>query len=337
MGRATDILPKSQGILEGFVPVYVHSLRVESVIEFDLYLYNGTNMVLLRASQLPFTVRTLASLEENRVARLYVSIDDRDQYQKYVRKNLNTILTDPKVDDFTKTSIVYDSAKEIVKDVMTDPTHGENIKASQELVESTVLHVLSGENAFHDMLRVMSFDYSLYSHSVNVCAYSLALAQASGCDTTQGLIELGTGALLHDVGKIKVPNEILFKRGPLEPAEFDTVRQHPNWGVELVRETDLIPRRSYLPIKQHHERQDGSGYPDGLALNEIDDFSRIVAIADAFDAMTTERVYCSPIESFSALRTMYDEGPAYDRKLLDSFARLMGPAINGNYSQPTNE
>jgi len=330
MGRANDTIRRSQAILEGYVAIYVHSLRVETVLEFDLHLFNGSDMVLYRASHLPFTLLTLKSLEENRVSRLYVSIEERRQYQQYVRQNLNTILTDPAIDDFTRTSIVYDSAKEIVKDVMTDPTYGENIKASQELVESTVLHVLTGQNAFHNMLRVMSFDYSLYSHSVNVCTYSLALAQSTGHETTQELIELGTGALLHDVGKIKVPDEILYKRGPLAESEFETVRQHPRWGVELVEETNLIPKRSYVPIRQHHERQDGSGYPDGLANNDIDDFSRIVAVADAFDAMTTERVYRPPMDSFTALRTMLGEHPAYDRRLLDSFAVLMGPAAGHN-------
>ena len=315
----------TQAILDLFLPIYVHSLRIDSVLDFDLYVYNGRDIALYRACHLPFTAKTQAALLENNVSPLYVPIDKRRQYQKYIQTHIDKILTDPSVDDFTKASIVYDSAKELVKDVLSNPTLGENIKGSQAMVESTVLYVLEGQNAFHNMLRVMSFDYSVYSHSVNVCTFSLALAHAAGMDSTRELVELGTGALLHDVGKTKVSNSILNKRGPLDSSEMETVRQHPRWGVELVRETDLIPEVSYLPIKQHHEREDHSGYPDGVGSNEIHAFSKILAIADVFDAMTTERVYRSAVGTFPALKTMHAEKDTFDQRFLELFTRLLGP------------
>lgn len=315
----------TQAILNLFLPIYVHSLRIDSVLDFDLYVYNGRDIALYRACHLPFTAKTQAALLENDVSRLYVPIDKRRQYQRYIQTHIDKILTDPSVDDFIKASIVYDSAKELVKDVLSNPTLGENIKGSQAMVESTVLYVLEGQNAFHNMLRVMSFDYSVYSHSVNVCTFSLALAHAAGMDSTRELVELGTGALLHDVGKTKVSESILNKRGPLDPPEMETIRQHPRWGVELVRETDLIPEVSYLPIKQHHEREDHSGYPDGIGSNDIHAFGKILAIADVFDAMTTERVYRSAVGTFPALKTMHAEKDGFDRRFLDLFTRLLGP------------
>jgi len=315
----------TQAILNLFLPIYVHSLRIDSVLDFDLYIYTGRDIALYRACHLPFTAKTQSALLDNNVSRLYVPIDKRHQYQRYIRTHIAKIMTDPSVDDFTKASIVYDSAKELVKDVLSNPTLGENIKSSQAMVESTVLYVLEGQNAFHNMLRVMSFDYSVYSHSVNVCTFSLALAHAAGMDSTRELIELGTGALLHDVGKTKISESILNKRGPLDPPEMETVRQHPRWGVELVRETDLIPEVSYLPIKQHHEREDHSGYPDGVGSNEIHAFSKILAIADVFDAMTTERVYRSAVGTFPALKTMHAEKDSFDQRFLELFTRLLGP------------
>ena len=316
----------ARAALEKCVPIYVHSLRVDSVLDFDLYLYAGQEMVLYRASHLPFTARTRESLEENRVARLYVSAEHRRAYQQYIKTYIECILSDPSVDDFTKASIVYDSAQQVIRDVMDNPTLGENIKSCQALVQSTVIYVLEGRNAFHNMLRVMSFDYSLYSHSVNVCTFSLALAQAMGMEKTQQLVELGTGALLHDVGKIRVGDAILYKRGPLDDSEMERIRRHPTWGVEIIHETNLIPERSYLPIGQHHERLNGSGYPHGLASTEIDDYSKIVAIADVFDAMTTDRVYRSAVESFPALKTMFADAECFSREYLEAFATLLGPS-----------
>jgi HD-GYP domain-containing protein (c-di-GMP phosphodiesterase class II) len=312
--------------LDGFMPVYVHSLAIDSILDFDLYVFNGRDMVLFRASQLPLTSVTRNELLQKNLTRLYISRDDRKQYQKHLQSHISQILADQSIDDFTKASIVYDSAKELLRDVFADPTKGEHIKDSQAFVESTVLYVLEGQNAFHNMLRVMSFDYTVYSHSVNVCTFSLALALAAGIDRTQELTELGTGALLHDVGKVRIPESILHKPGPLDQSEWKTVRLHPQWGVELISETDLIPPASYFPIWQHHERQDGTGYPNKLGHDDIHVYGKIVAIADAFDAMTTNRVYRAAQGSFPALKTMHEMKDVFDEPLLQHFIQLMGPA-----------
>jgi putative nucleotidyltransferase with HDIG domain len=312
--------------VSGYIPIFTHTLTVDSVLDFDLYLFDGTNIVLYRSKDLPMTTESRRELLRRNLNRLYISAEHRRQYQKYIRNHISQVLTDESVDDFTKSSIVYDCAKELVKDVFSDPTRCEHIQESQSLVESTVLYVLEGKNAFLNMLKVMSFDYSVFTHSVNVCTFSMALAHASGVDKTQELIELATGALLHDVGKARVPESILHKPGPLDRSEWDTMRRHPEWGVELMTETDLIPEASYLPIAQHHERITGKGYPKRLSREGIHVYGRIVAIADAFDAMTTNRVYRAADSTFSTLRTMSDPKQGFDEDLLRQFIKLMGPA-----------
>jgi HD-GYP domain-containing protein (c-di-GMP phosphodiesterase class II) len=172
---------------------------------------------------------------------------------------------------------------------------------------------------------MMSFNYYTYTHSVNVCTFSVALAQYSGITDRKELFKLGTGALLHDVGKTKISDSILRKKGRLTEEEFAIIRKHPDWGVELIRETDIVSDDVYFPILQHHEREDGSGYPKGLTKTEINDYSKIVAIADVFDAMTTERAYRSAVESFSALKTMFHEVNHFDHRLLKQFTRMLGP------------
>jgi len=311
---------------EGYLPIYVHSLAIESLIDFDLYVFNGDELLLYRAAHLPFTAEIRKDLLENKRNRLYISADDRRRYQMHIKDHIGQILTDESMDDFSKATIVYDCAKELVQEIFADPTKSGSIRSSQLFVESTVQYVLEQKNAFHNMLRVMSFDYSVFSHSVNVCTFSLALAQAAGIEKTNELIELGTGALLHDVGKAKIPEAILYKPGPLDQAEWKTMRLHPEWGVELITETDLVPQAAYLPIWQHHERRDGSGYPNKLVGDDIHIYGRIVAIADAFDAMTTKRVYRSARTSFSTLKIMAEQNDGFDHHLLQRFIRLMGPA-----------
>ncbi len=319
------IASRIQALADKFMPIYVESLRINSVLDFDLYIHVGDDIVLYRASHLPFTSKNRAALEENNIGSLYIPIDKRRNYQRYVQTYIDKILTDPLVGDFTKASIVYDSAKELIKDVLSNPTLADNIKRSQAMVESTVLFILEGQSSFRNMLRVMSFDYSVYTHSVNVCTFSLVLARSAGIDKTTELVQLGTGALLHDVGKIKISNAILHKRGSLDASEMEIVRHHPQWGVEIIKQTDLVPEASYYAIKQHHERENSSGYPDRLDSNDIHPFGKIVAIADVFDAMTTERVYRSAVGTFPALKTMFDDKGAFDERFLRYFAKLMGP------------
>ncbi|PKK82708.1 MAG: hypothetical protein CVT49_12280 [candidate division Zixibacteria bacterium HGW-Zixibacteria-1] len=324
MQPTVESILKRQG-LQGYLPIYAHSLTADTIPDFDLYIFDGRSMILYRSAQFPLTSETCKELLNRNLNRLYISATQRHEYQQYIRTHISRILADESVDDFTKSSIVYDSAKELVRDVFTDPTKCQNIKDSQAFVESTVLYVLEGKNAFFNMLKVMSFDYSVFTHSVNVCTFSLALAHTAGIDRTNDLIEIATGAILHDVGKARIPESILYKPGPLDQSEWQTMRRHPQWGVELMSETDLISRTSYIPILQHHERGNGKGYPAGLGQDDIHIYGKIVAIADAFDAMTTNRVYRHAEGTFSALKTMSADDEGFDESLLRQFIQLMGP------------
>ncbi len=137
--------------------------------------------------------------------------------------------------------------------------------------------------------------------------------------------------MLHDVGKSRISDRILNKRGSLTPIEFEIMKKHPKWGVEILEETDLIATSSHFPIMQHHERGDRRGYPSGLSLDEMHIYSKIVAIADSFDAMTTDRVYQHAIDSFPALKIMFSLKGAYDEQILRAFVELMGPSELGEF------
>ncbi|MEW5925718.1 MAG: HD-GYP domain-containing protein, partial [Candidatus Zixiibacteriota bacterium] len=219
-----------------------------------------------------------------------------------------------------------ETSKTLMKEVLENPTYGDNIKRSKNMVSNTVSFILKGQAAFHNLLKISSFDYYTYTHSVNVCTFAVALAQQVGLKDELFLHELGIGALLHDVGKSKISERILNKRSALTTMEFELMKKHPKWGVEILSGTDLIDASSYYPVLQHHERGDRSGYPNGLNLSEMHESSRIVAIVDTFDAMTTERVYQKAKETFPALKTMFELKEEYDQKLLRSFAELMGPS-----------
>jgi putative nucleotidyltransferase with HDIG domain len=309
-----------------YMAIYLDSIRVDSILDFDLYINVNNTLVLYRSADLPFTERTRQKLLENKVERLYITSENRSKYQRYIEKNLSVILSDPTIQEEKKAGILYDTSTSLVKDVLANPTYGENIQRSKDLVSSTVEYILKGREAFLNLLKITSFDYYTYTHSVNVCTFAVALAQQMGFRDEQFLHELGVGALLHDIGKSKISQRILNKRSALNPIEFEIMKKHPKWGVEILTETDQIAATSYYPILQHHERGDRSGYPGGMALDEMHIYSKIVAIADCFDAMTTERVYQKAMDTFPALKIMFSLKDHFDDSALRSFVELMGPS-----------
>lgn len=316
-------IPKKTADGEYF-PIYLESLRVDSLVDFDLHIKVENEMVLYRASSTKFNEDARQTLLNNNVKRLYISGGDRHDYQKYIEKNIVHIINNSSIPSSALAGIIYDNAHCIIENVFDQPTSRESMSRCKSLVESSVMYILKNEDSFQNLLKLMSFDYTTYTHSINVCTFSIALGRYSGIENPEELNRLGTGALLHDVGKTRIPQDILNKKGPLDDSEMHAIRQHPRWGFEIILMTKVLPHESYYPILQHHEREDRSGYPHGISEQEIHVYSKIVAIADVFDAMTTNKAYRNAVESFPALKEMHLEAHKFDKELLNKFTQMMG-------------
>lgn len=133
-------------------------------------------------------------------------------------------------------------------------------------------------------------DHEMAGHSFRVALYSVALGRAMGLDEEQ-LKAIEWGALLHDVGKMVIPDEILRKGGPLAANEWLVMKQHPVWGLEMMAEVSFLQPAALDIIHSHHERWDGTGYPRGLAGERIPLAARVFAVMDAYDAITSDRPY----------------------------------------------
>jgi HD-GYP domain-containing protein (c-di-GMP phosphodiesterase class II) len=139
------------------------------------------------------------------------------------------------------------------------------------------------------------------------------------------LARLGLGLLLHDIGKLIIPQDILNKPGKLDEGEWDLMRAHPRAGVEMLR-SDLISPLVKVVVRSHHERWDGGGYPDGLAANDIHQLARVAATADVFDAVTSERVYASARPPDVGVQIVVDgAGRAFDPDVVEVFRRVVAP------------
>ncbi|ANY74813.1 HD-GYP domain-containing protein [Paenibacillus ihbetae] len=189
---------------------------------------------------------------------------------------------------------------------------------------SGVMEAIMDELSEHEECMVLltdmnTNDYNLYRHSLNVCLYTTVLGLSFGYSREE-LRVLSLGALLHDIGKTRISQSLLQRPGRLSLEEFREVQRHTELGYQILKNEPNIPLMAAHCALSHHERLDGSGYPRGLKGPEIHDFAKWVAIADSYDAMTTQRVYKPALLPHHAVEVMYTgSGTLYEQRFLEVF------------------
>jgi HD-GYP domain-containing protein (c-di-GMP phosphodiesterase class II) len=149
----------------------------------------------------------------------------------------------------------------------------------------------------------------------------------------KALKELGVGLFLQDIGKLALPPSLVHKPGPLEHGEWELMMQHPLLGLQFLRD-DAIGARTKSVVRSHHERWDGSGYPSGLIGEEISQFARIAAVADVFDAMTSERYHRAAAPQHTGVETIREgAGSAFDPEVVEAFCEVIAPFPPGSEIQ----
>ena len=189
----------------------------------------------------------------------------------------------------------YAQSVKVAKDVLTGVRLGKavNARKTKRAVQGIVDQVLDNESSMVTMTTLRGFDEYTFTHSVNVCIFSVVIGQRLGFTKLQ-LYELGLGALLHDIGKMRVDTEIINKAGGLSEEEWVALKDHPTEGLLLLfqmRGFSEVPYRQMLMAYEHHMKIDLSGYPQNERTREVGLFSKIVAVADGFDAGTSVRSY----------------------------------------------
>lgn len=220
---------------------------------------------------------------------------------------------------------VYDGALVLAEEAMKAVSSGLPLPAAD--IRATVAHslhtLIADETALLALAAIRSYDRYLSEHSVNVCIFSMMLGRALDLDM-EAAMDLGVAALLHDVGKVFVPSEVVKKPGKLTEEEWIEMRKHPVAGAKALAGMPDLPVLTATVALEHHMYLDGTGYPlPGQHYPHL--FSRLVTIADTYDAMTTERPYrdrWSPEEAIAWM--LYETRDRYDRQLLARFASRAG-------------
>ncbi len=198
-----------------------------------------------------------------------------------------------------------------------------NLPQLTSAVDEIINDLLSSGKLFMDFFEIKTIDDYTFLHSVNVCVLALILGLHLGYHEGK-LRELGLGALLHDIGKTFIPTEIITKPGPLTEAEWKTMTQHTTLGFDILRESQEMSLSAAHISYQHHERYDGTGYPRGLAGDDIHPYARLTAICDVFDALTSNRNYRRPYLPHEALEYILGNGNShFDYQLVSEFTKCV--------------
>ncbi len=219
-----------------------------------------------------------------------------------------------------------DQARQAVDGLMADLRFGKSVdtRAAREAVEELVTRVSADASAALWLTNLKNRDEYTSIHCVNVCVLALAFGLHLGLDHGD-LMNLGTGALLHDVGKTRTPDAILNKPGPLDEREYAIMKRHAEDGYRLLAGGGGTSKEVLQIVRLHHERVPGTGYPFGLKGDEIPLLVRIVAVVDTYDAMTSDRAYRDAISADDTLNQLYRyEHDAFGTDLVEAFIRCLG-------------
>jgi len=232
----------------------------------------------------------------------------------------------------------YDKAKVTVDNMLTALrlSHDLDVTEVKIAVRSCVKSVLKNPNALMWLTQIKDKDDYTAEHSLRVSVMSVALGRELDL-LEQELEDLGVAAMLHDVGKVNIPSVVLNKEGSLNREEYELIKTHTTEGRKLLMSKSDVPPIAVDVAFSHHEHMDGKGYPRGVTAEKISYFAKIVGVVDAFDAISSQRVYSGARSTLESLRILYDcRGKQFDEEIVRAFIRLVGIYPPGHIVELTN-
>ncbi len=272
-------------------------------------VYNQNGLILLTAGM---------RLKESYIRRLQElgvrAVDVQPPALKHVRPR-----------DILGPELRSQSAMAVAQVLATVKQGNPNPEPVMPFVHRIVDRVLQNHDVMLGLTDIRAHDAYTHAHSVNVCMLAAMIGKCLRLARTD-LTELATGAILHDLGKVFIDTKILNKRGPLSGEEFEIVKHHAQGGYAALVAHPQIGERAALVIQQHHERCDGNGYPEGLKGSAISLFARITAVADVYDAVSSDRPYRAALSPVDCIRLLTkDESGRLWRQAVEALTSCVAP------------
>lgn len=261
-------------------------------------VYNDSGMLLLARNKV-ITEHTIRQIKRMGYEGLYIY----DEFSNY--EELDEVISD---EDRLKT----------IKELKSL-----NIDKVLFLTNQIVDTLLESSDLCLDLNDIRSYHNYTYNHSVNVAMLAVACGIGMGL-TTQQLSDLGVAAMLHDIGKSGIPLEILDKPGRLDEKEREIINTHPRLGYNMLKDNDSIKSTTRVAILSHHENENGTGYPRGLAADKIHIFAKIIHVADVYDALCSKRAYKEDYSSAESIEYLMGNcGTLFNKEIVETFIKYI--------------
>ena len=238
---------------------------------------------------------------------------DEVEHHRYIKK-------------LRQSRITFDDTSRYIHQALEDVRLGTSVdtQKAKQLVSELADQVLTNQHALVWLTFLKNRDEYTANHCVNVCILALSFGRCLGLNKQQ-LNQVGLGGLLHDLGKMKIPDKILNKPGKLAPEEFEIMKQHPELGFQLLKNEKALSMEVLDAVLHHHERKRSHGYPDQLAEEKIPLLTQIISIVDVYDAVTSNRCYHDGISPYEALNSIYKWADKdFNKELVESLIKCLG-------------
>ena len=293
----------SNPTLREFIPICALTLACSEGLNVDVFLKVDAHSKPKLFCSRNFNVEPgqLQELHDAGVTKLYIESDSYQSYQSYLRSNWKSLLNGERASESNRIAVMTEVVRAVLSEQFSSTDTALIVDTCNELGSSIVSILQQLPMLVSGLYDVMYHDYATFTHSSNVASYIAILARELGF-AGDDLQQIVVGALVHDMGKLEIPDRILAKPGRLDEFEFRQVQLHPGLGLRrLVNEQTQLTYGQLMIVYQHHEKLNGSGYPVGLPSEEIHPWAKICAVVDIFEALTSQRPYRKPMSHATAL------------------------------------
>lgn len=312
------------GIKELFVPISLESIEPIIFPDVALYIKAGGNYVLYKSNGRDFSDHDHERLSRNGVEFVFVSKADMDVITSHMEASAERLLKSEILSARAKGKMICQTSINFVNDIFTNPEKSTDLSRSKRLIENLMFYLSNNPEAINSLESVMSHNYYTFVHSLQVASLTLLMHSEAYTLSRDEMLDVGTGAILHDFGKIFVPQEILNKSGRLSDAEVEILRRHPEEGYAYLQEKGVLSPVALAIVRLHHERCNGSGYPLGLESRDIPRSAQIAGVADVYCSLTTDNKGNKTMPPHIAVQLMRNQMIGlFSPHLLDTLEKLV--------------
>lgn len=309
---------------EYYVPVGIESIEPDMFPDVALYLRSAGKYVLYKSHGRNFSKLDAQRLMGNSVEFLFVSPADMEVITKYLEESAERLLASDAFDGRTKGKIIYQTSINFVGDIFQNPKKVGDLDRSKRLVENLLGYLSSDRDALASLETVMTHNYHTFVHSLQVTALSVLVHAEAYMLAHDELIDVGIGTLLHDFGKIFIPQDILNKAGRLTDEELQIIKRHPQEGYDYLQQNTRLNDISLAIVRDHHERINGNGYPKGLKKEQISRSAQVGGLCDVYCTLAVDRGGQSALPPYLAVQIMRNEMQgAFDERLMNIMEGLV--------------